>query len=153
MLVDTVSGFLGAEFRTDEWGVDFALTSSQKAFGLPPGIAFAACSDRVLERAKEVKNRGYYFDFLEIDKMRQKNNTPSTPPVALMYAADVQLDAILAEGLENRWARHTADARHDPHVDARPGTGLVRAGGLPLADRDHRRQHQGLRRSTTWRSS
>ncbi len=106
ILVDTVSGFLGAEFRTDEWGVDFALASSQKAFGLPPGIAFAACSNRVLERAKEVKNRGYYFDFIEIDKSAQKNNTPSTPPIALMYAADVQLDAILAEGLENRWARH-----------------------------------------------
>ncbi len=106
ILVDTVSGFLGAEFRTDEWGVDFALASSQKAFGLPPGIAFAACSDRVLERAKEVKNRGYYFDFLEIDKSAQKNNTPSTPPVALMYAADAQMDAILAEGIENRWARH-----------------------------------------------
>jgi len=107
MLVDTVSGFLGIELRVDEWGIDFALTSSQKAFALPPGIAFAACSDRVLERAKQVKNRGYYFDFLEIDASGQKNNTPSTPPIALMYAADMQLDAILAEGLENRWARHT----------------------------------------------
>ncbi len=106
LLVDTVSGFLGAEFRTDEWGVDFALTSSQKAFGLPPGIAFAACSDRVLERAKQIEHRGYYFDFLEIDKSAQKNNTPSTPPVALMYAADAQMDAVLAEGIENRWARH-----------------------------------------------
>lgn len=106
-LVDSVSGFLGAELRVDDWGIDFALTSSQKAFALPPGIAFAACSDRVLERAKEVKNRGYYFDFIEIDASGQKNNTPSTPPVALMYAADVQLDAILAEGIENRWARHT----------------------------------------------
>jgi predicted phosphoserine aminotransferase len=107
VLVDSVSGFLGTELRVDEWGIDFALTSSQKAFGLPPGIAFAACGDRVLERAKQVKNRGYYFDFIEIDAMGQKNNTPSTPPVALMYAADVQLDDILAEGIENRWARHT----------------------------------------------
>jgi predicted phosphoserine aminotransferase len=106
VLVDTVSGFLGAEFRTDEWGVDIALTSSQKAFALPPGIAFAAVSDRVLERAKQVKNRGYYFDFLELDKLLQKNNTPSTPPIALMFAADKQLDDILAEGLDNRWARH-----------------------------------------------
>ena len=106
-LVDSVSGFLGAELRVDDWGIDFALTSSQKAFALPPGIAFAACSDRVLERAKEVKNRGYYFDFLEIEASGLKNNTPSTPPIALMYAADVQLDAILAEGLETRWARHT----------------------------------------------
>ena len=106
LLVDTVSGFLGAELHVDEWGIDFALTSSQKAFALPPGIAFAACSDRVLARAAEVKNRGYYFDFIEIDKLAQKNNTPSTPPVALMFAADRQLDDILVEGIPNRWARH-----------------------------------------------
>jgi predicted phosphoserine aminotransferase len=106
LLVDTVSGFLGIELRTDEWGIDMALTSSQKAFALPPGIAFASISDRVLERARQVTNRGYYFDFLEIEASLQKHNTPSTPPISLMFAADVQLDAILAEGLENRWQRH-----------------------------------------------
>lgn len=106
LLVDTVSGFLGAELRADEWGIDVALTSSQKAFALPPGLAFAAVSDRVLERARQIRNRGYYFDFLEIDKLLQKNNTPATPPISLMYAADRQLDDIMAEGVENRWARH-----------------------------------------------
>lgn len=106
-LVDTVSGFLGIELRVDEWGIDFALTSSQKAFALPPGLAFAAVSDRVLERAKQVTNRGYYFDFIEIESSLKKNNTPSTPPVSLMFAADKQLEDVLAEGLENRWARHT----------------------------------------------
>lgn len=106
LLVDTVSGFLGIELRPDEWGIDIALTSSQKAFALPPGIAFAAVSDRVLERAKQVKNRGYYFDFLAIEESLRKNNTPSTPPISLMFAADRQLDDILAEGLENRWKRH-----------------------------------------------
>jgi predicted phosphoserine aminotransferase len=106
VLVDTVSGFLGAELRVDEWGIDVALTSSQKAFALPPGLAFAAASDRVLERARQIPYRGYYFDFIEIDKLAQKNNTPSTPPVSLMFAADRQLDDIMAEGLENRWARH-----------------------------------------------
>jgi predicted phosphoserine aminotransferase len=105
-LVDTVSGFLGAELRVDECGIDIALTSSQKAFALPPGVAFASISDRVLERAKQVENRGYYFDFISIDESLQKNNTPSTPPIALMFAADTQLDDILAEGLENRWKRH-----------------------------------------------
>jgi len=105
-LVDTVSGFLGAELRVDEWGIDVALTSSQKAFALPPGLAFAAVSDRVLARAKQITNRGYYFDFVEIDKLLQKNNTPATPPVSLMFAADKQLTDIVAEGLENRWARH-----------------------------------------------
>ena len=105
-LVDSVSGFLGAEVRTDEWGLDICLTSSQKAFGLPPGIAFAAVSDRVLERAAQIPYRGYYFDFIEIDKLAQKNNTPSTPPISLMFAADRQLDDILVEGLDARWARH-----------------------------------------------
>lgn len=104
--VDSVSGFLGAELRVDDWGIDIALTSSQKAFALPPGIAFAAVSDRLLERAKTIPNRGYYFDFLTLEKSLLKNNTPATPPIALMYAADQQMDAILAEGIEARWARH-----------------------------------------------
>jgi predicted phosphoserine aminotransferase len=106
-LVDTVSGFLGLELRVDDWGIDMALTSSQKAFALPPGIAFAAVSDRVLQRAEQVTNRGYYFDFLELEASLKKNNTPSTPPIALMFAADRQLDDVLAEGLDRRWARHT----------------------------------------------
>lgn len=105
-LVDTVSGFMGIELRTDDWGIDVALTSSQKAFALPPGIAFAAVSDRVLERARQIPYRGYYFDFLEMEASLVKNNTPSTPPISLMFAADKQLDDILAEGLENRWQRH-----------------------------------------------
>ncbi len=104
--VDSVSGFLGTELRVDDWGIDVALTSSQKAFALPPGIAFAAVSDRVLERAQGIKNRGYYFDFLTLEKSLQKNNTPATPPIALMNAADAQLDSILSEGLAARWQRH-----------------------------------------------
>jgi predicted phosphoserine aminotransferase len=105
-LVDTVSGFLGAELHVDDWGIDFALTSSQKAFALPPGLAFAAVSERVLQRAAQIPYRGYYFDLIEIAKSGDKNNTPSTPPVSLMFAADKQLDDIMAEGVENRWARH-----------------------------------------------
>ncbi|MDX2161113.1 MAG: alanine--glyoxylate aminotransferase family protein [bacterium] len=106
ILVDSVSGFLGAELQTDAWGLDMALTSSQKAFALPPGLAFAAISDRVIERARQVTHRGYYFDFIEIEDSLKKNNTPSTPPISLMFAADAQLDAVLAEGLEARWQRH-----------------------------------------------
>lgn len=115
LLVDTVSGVLGTELRTDDWGIDLALTSSQKAFSLPPGLAFAAVSDKVLERAKEIEHRGYYFDFLSMEKSLKKNNTPSTPPISLMYAADQQLKDIMAEGLENRWQRHQQlrDMTHD----------------------------------------
>ncbi|MGJ3241123.1 MAG: pyridoxal-phosphate-dependent aminotransferase family protein [Anaerolineae bacterium] len=106
LLVDTVSGVLGAELRTDEWGIDFAMTSSQKAFSLPPGLAFAATSDRVLERAKQIEHRGYYFDLLSMESSLKKNNTPSTPPISLLYAADKQLTDILEEGLDARWERH-----------------------------------------------
>ena len=105
-LVDTVSGLLGAELRPDDWGIDVALTSSQKAFALPPGLSFVSVSDRALERARQVTHRGYYFDFLEWEATLVKNNTTSTPPVSLMFAADRQLEDVLAEGLENRWARH-----------------------------------------------
>jgi aspartate aminotransferase-like enzyme len=101
-----VSIYAGAKIDTDAWGIDVCLTSTQKAFGLPPGMAFGAVSPAVLERAKQVKNRGYYFDVIEIDKHHQKNNTPSTPPISLMFAADKQLDDMLAEGLEARFARH-----------------------------------------------
>jgi len=127
--VDTVSGFLGTELRVDDWGIDIALTSSQKAFALPPGIAFAAVSDRALERAKAIPQRGYYFDLLTLEKSLQKNNTPSTPPIGLMVAADTQMDAILAEGIEARWARHRAmrDATHEWALDR--GFGLYAQAG------------------------
>ena len=105
-MVDAVSSFLGAELRVDDWGIDFVLTSSQKAFALPPGLAFAVVSPRVLQRAEQIPHRGYYFDLLTFEKYAKRDNTPATPPVSLMFAADEQLKAIMAEGLENRWARH-----------------------------------------------
>ncbi len=105
-MVDSVSGLLGAEIRADAWHIDLLLTSGQKAFALPPGIAFASVSDRVLERAKQIENRGYYFDFLSWEKYMEKNNTASTPPISLMYAAQKQLEDVLTETMDNRWQRH-----------------------------------------------
>jgi predicted phosphoserine aminotransferase len=106
ILVDAVSIFGGYKIDFDGLGLDIVLTSTQKALALPPGLAFAAVSDRVLERAKQVPYRGYYFDFIELEKFLVKNNTPSTPNISLMYATDMELDYILAEGLDNRFARH-----------------------------------------------
>ena len=120
-LVDAVSAWLGVEMQAEAWGVDVCLASSQKAFALPPGIAFASISDRTLARAEQVKNRGYYFDMIEMEKSHQKNNTPSTPPISLMYAADKQLDDILAEGLGNRFARHQKMAQMTRDWAARNG--------------------------------
>src|SRR5258708_18967478 len=106
ILVDAVSIFGGYKIDTDGLGLDVVLTSTQKAMALPPGLAFGAVSDRVLERAKQVPNRGYYFDFIELENFMVKNNTPSTPNISLLFATDKQLDYMLAEGLENRFARH-----------------------------------------------
>ena len=105
-LVDAVSAYAGAPMHIDEWGVDICLTSTQKAFALPPGMAFGTISQAVLDRAAQVTNRGYYFDLLTYEKYYKKNNTPATPPIALMFAADKQLDDIMAETVEGREARH-----------------------------------------------
>ena len=105
-MVDMVSCFAGAPVHYDEWGLDVALTSTQKAFALPPGMAFGAVSDQVLTRAEQIPHRGYYFDMLQMEKYHKKNNTPATPPISLMFAADRQLDDILEETIEARVARH-----------------------------------------------
>jgi aspartate aminotransferase-like enzyme len=106
LLVDAVSSAGGVDLRPDAWGIDVLLTSSQKCLALPPGLAFAAVSDRTLERAASIPHRGWYFDFVMLDEHLQQHNTPATPAVSLLYALDAQLDRILAEGLPARFARH-----------------------------------------------
>jgi len=111
LLVDAVSSLGGVDVPVDGLAIDVCLTSSQKALALPPGVSLASVSDRALARAREVENRGYYFDFLVFEEYRARNQTPSTPPISLLYALDYQLDCILAEGLEARFRRHQAMAR------------------------------------------
>lgn len=107
IFVDAVSSFAGTRIPFDEWGLDVCLTSSQKALACPPGLALAAVSDRVLERAKTVEGRGWYFDYLLLEKYLQRNTTPSTPAISLLRALHVQLTYILdEEGPANRYARH-----------------------------------------------
>ena len=106
LLVDAVSSVGGVDLRPDAWGLDVLLTSSQKCLALPPGLAFAAVSDRTLERAAEIPHRGWYFDFVLLDRYLSQHNTPATPAISLLYALDAQLDRILAEGLPPRFARH-----------------------------------------------
>jgi predicted phosphoserine aminotransferase len=108
ILVDSVSGLSGARIEFDAWDLDVVLTGSQKAFALPPGLAFCAVSERAMEKAKTVPNRGYYFDFLVLDKSLVKNQTPATPAISLLYALDAQLDKMMTEGMENRFDRHLA---------------------------------------------
>jgi aspartate aminotransferase-like enzyme len=111
ILVDAVSSLGGVKIEMEAWGIDFLYTCSQKCLALPPGLALAAASERAMRKAESVANRGWYFDLLRMDRHRQKDSTPMTPAMSLIYALDVGLARILAEGLENRFARHAAMAR------------------------------------------
>ncbi|MDV4149548.1 alanine--glyoxylate aminotransferase family protein [Clostridium sp. AL.422] len=113
-IVDTVSSAAGTKIEVDKWGIDVCITSSQKALGLPPGLAICTFSNKAKERAEKVPNRGFYLDLLALYKYIQKKDYqyPSTPSIPHMYALDYQLDYILnKEGLENRFARHLEMAK------------------------------------------
>ena len=111
IFVDAVSSLSGAKIEMDAWGLDMVLTSSQKCLALPPGLALGAVSDRAMKKAESVENRGWYFDLLRMEKHRLKDSSPATPAMSLIFALDLQLDRILSEGIENRFARHSAMAK------------------------------------------
>ena len=105
-IVDTVSSMSALKIPVDELGIDSCIFGVQKAFALPPGLAVFTASEKALQRAAGMAGRGYYFDFVEFAANDDKNNTPSTPCISLIYGLDCQLQRMFAEGLENRWARH-----------------------------------------------
>lgn len=111
-IVDTVSSMSALKIPVAELGIDCCVFGVQKAFALPPGLAVFSASERALERAKGIPGRGYYFDFLEFAAADEKDNTPSTPCISLIYAMNTQLDRMLAEGLEARWSRHQDMAQY-----------------------------------------
>ncbi len=115
LVVDTVSSLSAVPIAMDDLGIDVLLAGVQKALALPPGLAVFACSQAAIDRAAEMPNRGYYFDFLEFEKNAQKNNTPSTPSISLIFGLQYILGEIEKEGLEARFARHLANNKliHD----------------------------------------
>lgn len=110
ILVDAVSSLGGVRIDMDTWGIDFLFTASQHCLALPPGLSVCAVSERAMQKVETVQNRGWYFDLLRMEKSRLKETLFTTPPIPLVYALDLQMDRILTEGLENRFARHAAMA-------------------------------------------
>lgn len=107
--VDTVSSAGGTKIEVDKLGIDICITSSQKALGLPPGLAVCTFSNKAKERAEKVPFRGTYLDLLAIYKYIQKKDYqyPSTPSLSHMFALDYELNYIVnEEGIENRFSRH-----------------------------------------------
>jgi aspartate aminotransferase-like enzyme len=107
-IVDCVSSFSTQPIAMDELGIDVLLTGSQKALALPPGLALFAVSERAMKRAESIKDRGYYFDFVEFAKNQEQDMTPSTPAISLIYALQSKLDDIFTEGVDARHSRHAA---------------------------------------------
>ncbi len=113
LMVDAVSGMMGSPIKIDEWGVDMALASVQKAWALPPGFSVTSLSDRALERSKTIPDaqKGFYFDFVRMHKAGEKSETPVTPSIPHLYGLLTQLGRIKSEGLENRFDRHKKMAK------------------------------------------
>ncbi len=115
LVVDSVSSFSAVPIDMDRLGIDVLLAGVQKALALPPGLTVFSLSEAAVERAKAMPNRGYYFDFIEFVKNGEKNNTPSTPAISLIFGLQHILGVIAKEGVAKRFARHRSNNRliHD----------------------------------------
>ncbi len=110
VFVDAVSAMGAAEIKVDEWGLDLVFSSSQKAFGVPPGLAMAAVSEEVFERAKKIPERGLYFDLLEIrEVLLEQWSTPTTPPIPQVAGLNAVLRIVEKMGGKEAWLRMYAE--------------------------------------------
>jgi aspartate aminotransferase-like enzyme len=104
LFVDAVSAMGGVELKVDEWGIDVCFASSQKCFGLPPGLAVGTVSGEALKRSEKAKNKGWYFDFKLFEKYQDKGwSTPMTPVIPQIYALRKILQMIEREGKESHF--------------------------------------------------
>ena len=106
LFVDGVSSIASMDFRFDEWGVDVAVTGSQKGFMLPAGLAILGFSGKAVAASKTATLPRTFFDIADMQKGYDANAFPYTPPVGLMNGLKLSLDMLLGEGLENVFARH-----------------------------------------------
>jgi len=106
LFVDGVSSIASMDFRFDEWGVDIAVTGSQKGFMLPAGLAIIGFSEKAITASKTATLPRTFFDIGDMQKGYDANAFPYTPPVGLMNGLKLSLDMLLEEGIENVFARH-----------------------------------------------
>ena len=106
LFVDGVSSIGSMEFRMDDWDVDIAVTGSQKGFMLPAGLAILGFSARAMEAGKTATLPRTFFDIRDMEKSYAANGYPYTPAVGLLNGLKLASDMLLAEGLDNVFARH-----------------------------------------------
>ena len=109
LFVDGVSSVASIDFQQDAWGVDLAVSGSQKGFMMPPGLAFLSVSQRALEAHAALGEDGMnrcYFSFADMEATNDNGYFPYTPPTPLLHGLRAALDLLLAEGLPQVYARH-----------------------------------------------
>jgi alanine-glyoxylate transaminase/serine-glyoxylate transaminase/serine-pyruvate transaminase len=106
LMVDSISGLASADLRMDEWDVDVVVAGSQKGLMLPPGLSFNAVGPKALAASKSSGIRRSYWDWGEMLAMNRTGYFPYTPATNLLFGLDTAIDMLLAEGLENVFARH-----------------------------------------------
>jgi aspartate aminotransferase-like enzyme len=125
LLVDAVSSMGALPFDTDGWGVDIAVTGSQKAWMIPPGMTMLSVSERAWAATAEARLPRSYWDFRAMREYQRRGQTPYTPAITIMYGLREALRLIEREGLQNVFKRH-----HDIGEQTRRG---VQRLGLQLA--------------------
>ncbi|MCL2431167.1 aminotransferase class V-fold PLP-dependent enzyme [Candidatus Bathycorpusculum sp.] len=105
-VVDAVSSMAGDKTSPQDLNCDIVFGSTQKCFALPPGLAVGLVSDRAVERAKNVPNRGAYTDLVDMFEFEKKHQTPFTPNISLLYALNKRMDLLLEETYDKVYERH-----------------------------------------------
>jgi len=106
LFVDGVSSIASMDFRMEEWGVDVAVTGSQKGFMLPAGLAIVGFSPKAMAAIETAKLPRTFFDVRDMVAGYANNAYPYTPAVGLLNGLKLSCDMLLGEGLENVFARH-----------------------------------------------
>jgi aspartate aminotransferase-like enzyme len=101
LFVDAVSAMGGVELKVDAWGIDVCFASSQKCFGIPPGLAIGAVSEEALHRSENALNKGWYFDFKLFERYQKQNSTPMTPAIPQTFALRKALEIAERNGKQS----------------------------------------------------
>lgn len=119
LMVDTISGLASADFRFDEWGVDVAVSGSQKGLMLPPGLSFNAASEKALAANAQARLPNAYWQWRDMLEANQRGYFPYTPATTMLYGLAEAIDMLHEEGLDNvfrRHQRHAAATRAAAHA-------------------------------------
>jgi len=128
LMVDGVSSIASIDFRMDEWGVDLAVTGSQKGLMLPAGLGIVCASKKALASYDQAKLARIFFDFGDMSKANATGYFPYTPSLPMLYGLRESLAVLFEEGLENVFARH--------HRLAEGTRAAVKAWGLSLCAKE-----------------